>query len=294
MRNQAARKGGLDISLFKLLAERHPSAVVELAHQYRMNEDIMYLSNKLVYEDKLKSGAEGVARQRLEVPGSEALREEKEWVRDLLNPRCVRGLVVCTRELADQRCGPHSRAVVFVDTDLLPARERKKGSLIENEMEARLVDEVRSPYCSPPHHCTDASRPHLQTTSALVRCGVAESQIGIIALYRQQIKLISRKLSHLPDVEILTADRSQGRDKTCIIMSLTRSNPEGQVRLSPLPPSSLPPRSTCLLTPRASRSATSSVTGVASTSASLGLNRNSSSLVRGRLWIVRRRPTWSI
>lgn len=73
----------------------------------------------------------------------------------------------------------------------------------------------------------------LQTADALVRCGVAETDIGVIALYRQQIKLINRKLEHLPNVEVLTADRSQGRDKSCIIMSLTRSNTEGQVsRLS--------------------------------------------------------------
>lgn len=74
------------MSLFKLLAEKHPSAVVELAHQYRMNDDIMHLSNKLVYEDKLKIGSAGVATQRLTLPKPEALEGEKQWLRDLLDP----------------------------------------------------------------------------------------------------------------------------------------------------------------------------------------------------------------
>lgn len=79
------------------------------------------------------------------------------------------------------------------------------------------------------------------------------SHIGIIALYRQQIKLIASKVIEFDEVEVLTADKSQGesfimwpillyinhvygaatksgRDKEVIIMSLTRSNETGHVR----------------------------------------------------------------
>lgn len=124
-----------------------------------------------------------------------------------------------------------SRKVVFVDTDPLgaAAKERKSGPLIENEMEARLVQQVRqldpSPSLTP---LTDLPA-FSQTTEALLLAGVPQDHLGVIALYRQQIKLISRKLELYPDVEVLTADRSQGRDKECILMSLTRSNEEGQV-----------------------------------------------------------------
>jgi len=68
-----------------------------------------------------------------------------------------------------------------------------------------------------------------QVTEALLRSGVTESQIGIISLYRQQIKLLSHALQDHKDIEILTADRSQGRDKECIIISMVRSNDAGQV-----------------------------------------------------------------
>lgn len=68
-----------------------------------------------------------------------------------------------------------------------------------------------------------------QTTTALLSCGVSEDRIGVITLYRQQIKLLEDLLGQYKGVEILTADKSQGRDKDCIVMSLTRSNAEKHV-----------------------------------------------------------------
>ena len=68
VKNSEARRGGLDVSLFKLLSEKHPQAVVDLSYQYRMNEDIMLLSNRLVYENRLKCGSDQVAKQGLLIP----------------------------------------------------------------------------------------------------------------------------------------------------------------------------------------------------------------------------------
>src|SRR6188768_1561157 len=49
VRSYHARKEGFDVSLFSRLCDAHPEAVANLAMQYRMNEDIMALSNELVY-----------------------------------------------------------------------------------------------------------------------------------------------------------------------------------------------------------------------------------------------------
>lgn len=53
VRNEEARKKGMAESLFKTLSETHPQSVVDLRYQYRMNLDIMNLSNTLIYGNRL-------------------------------------------------------------------------------------------------------------------------------------------------------------------------------------------------------------------------------------------------
>ena len=65
MKNPDARKGGLDVSLFRRLSDAHPDAVVDLRFQYRMNSDIMLLSNRLIYDDRLSCGNKEVASRSL-------------------------------------------------------------------------------------------------------------------------------------------------------------------------------------------------------------------------------------
>ena len=102
----------------------------------------------------------------------------------------------------------YSCKAVFVDTDNVPAQDSRVGDLTQNTTEAALVHQV---------------------TESLIGCGVREEEIGVISLYRQQIKVLSHLLQERKRVEILTADRSQGRDKECIIISMVRSNDAGQV-----------------------------------------------------------------
>lgn len=161
-----------------------------------MNEDIMLLSNKLIYEDRLRCGNEAIAKQSLQLPhratcadiGTSACGTDC-WVQDLLEER--------------------SKAV-FVDTDAVPAEETRAGDLVQNPTEAVLV---------------------AQLAQALVASGVRQHDIALITPYRQQIKLISRLMvaAGLRDVEVLTADKAQGRDKDVVLVSLVRSNDSGSV-----------------------------------------------------------------
>lgn len=105
-------------------------------------------------------------------------------------------------------CGDSTKAV-FVDTDQVPALDSRVGDLVQNETEAGLVQ---------------------QLATALVGSGVKQEDIAIITPYRQQIKLLASRIRHsMAGIEILTADKSQGRDKDCIIISLVRSNDTGSV-----------------------------------------------------------------
>lgn len=134
VRSSRARQGGLDVSLFRRLSEAHPHAVVELKHQYRMNEDVMKVSNTLIYDNKLNCGNEEVAKRSLNLRHPSALSNfhvassmecagVKCWLRDLLDSQ---------------------RRVVFVDTDSVPAKESRVGELVQNEVEAKLVAQVSS------------------------------------------------------------------------------------------------------------------------------------------------------
>ena len=89
VRNVEAQKGGLDVSLFKLLSETHPEAMTILEHQYRMNEDIMFVSNTLVYDGMLKCGNESVAKRTLQIPDTQAISLAKPWIRDVLSERYI-------------------------------------------------------------------------------------------------------------------------------------------------------------------------------------------------------------
>jgi hypothetical protein len=97
---------------------------------------------------------------------------------------------------------------VFVDTDRVPAFDSRVGDLVQNDVEGKLV---------------------YQITEAILQSGIEQRQIGVMSLYRQQIKLLSHLLQDKKDIEILTADKSQGRDKDCVIISMVRSNDYGQV-----------------------------------------------------------------
>lgn len=93
VKNDAARLGGLEESLFKTFCEKHPESVVELTYQYRMCGDIVTLSNFLIYENKLKCGNNEVFVQSLELPIQGALSQyrsesvdSKDWLEDILEP----------------------------------------------------------------------------------------------------------------------------------------------------------------------------------------------------------------
>ena len=208
VQNDEAKEGGLDISLFKMLSDNHPASVVSLEHQYRMCEDIMTLSNTLIYDGRLKCGTQAVANRTITIPDMGSLKQHHHspqsvllvdskricpnptlgscWLRDLLDPS-VRACFINTDPLF-----PQSREVI-----------ENGGSRITNPCEATLT---------------------AQLVDALLTTGVLPSEIGVMTLYRSQLALIKQSLRHRSGVEMHTADKFQGRDKEAAVLSLVRSN----------------------------------------------------------------------
>ncbi|KAF3939552.1 hypothetical protein ABW19_dt0210524 [Dactylella cylindrospora] len=205
VRSQEAKAGGLDVSLFKLLSDTHPDSVVNLEHQYRMCEEIMTLSNHLIYEGRLKCGTDKVARSSLHIPNIDALESfHKTPQVPGTQGICGSGSTPCwIKDLFKENVKAR-----FLNTDAVSAPEERKGDRIYNPVEAELTR---------------------QLVEGFLHCGVDAKEIGVVSVYRSQIKAIQHLLHGHPSVEMHTADKFQGRDKDCIIISLVRSNDKENV-----------------------------------------------------------------
>lgn len=227
VQNKEAMEGGLDISLFKLLCEAHPQAVVSLEHQYRMSADVMLLSNTFIYSGRLKCGTPAVASRKLALPkthGLLAYHQKPNQSRSGVTSPC--GGPESTSCWISRSVSPDS-PVVFINTDLISRNlDSQSGPRITNAFEVRLVT---------------------QLTLVLLSLGVAANEIGIIAFYRSQLALLRQSLASAytqtqsselaapaigagsAGVELHTADKFQGRDKEVVLVSCVRSNEDGCV-----------------------------------------------------------------
>ncbi|KAI9151817.1 DNA replication ATP-dependent helicase/nuclease DNA2 [Paramyrothecium foliicola] len=207
VRNEEAREGGLDVSLFKLLSDTHPQSVVNLSHQYRMCEDIMTLSNTLIYDGQLRCGTEALRKRKLHIPNMDRLRHRHYDASTLGLAGTPRS--ICTGQVQSQcwlRDLLQSEARVrFVNTDsMLPQiREEAHGKRIVNSAEVSIVSQI---------------------VESLLSVGVLDNEIGVMTHYRSQLFLLKEKLRGHVGVEMHTTDRFQGRDKEVVVLSLVRSN----------------------------------------------------------------------
>lgn len=205
VQSRRALEGGLDISLFRLLSEKHPDAIAMLGKQYRMCEEIMSISNALIYDGRLRCGNDTVAQRTIHFDHPAGLEQ-------------LHSSAMSCQQLSScwlQHITDPQRKVVFADTDAIGADARESlinsGKKITNRLEAVTTAQI---------------------VLALKTQGVPSSDIGVIALYRTQISLIKQLFgaASIPsDVEFDSADRFQGRDKECIIISMVRSNETGTI-----------------------------------------------------------------
>ncbi|TID30233.1 hypothetical protein CANINC_001240 [Pichia inconspicua] len=188
VRHPEAKNGGLDQSLFKILSDKHPQTVVELTLQYRMCEDIMSLSNELIYNGRLKCGSKDVAQQKLKIQNFELLP-----IRD-----------TCIEKILD----PEKRVVFVNGDDVKNIHEVIRGDKVDNPGEAAFVSAL---------------------IKVLLLGGIQGEDIGVMSFYNAQLKHFYISLKSFTDIEILTADRFQGRDKDVIIISLVRTDALGDL-----------------------------------------------------------------
>ena len=189
----AALKAGLGTTLMERIAEGKPEAVKLLTMQYRMREDIMRFSSNYFYGGRVQAAPEVRFRSILDMDVA------MEWI----DP----GKAVLQTEEADE----------------LPAHEEFVGASFGriNKAEAQLTMDTLQQYCE-----------------RIGRQRMVEERIdvGIISPYRAQVQLLRHLLMKREYfkplrrlIAVNTVDGFQGQERDVIILSMVRSNDEGQI-----------------------------------------------------------------
>ena len=151
-----AIKGGLAESVFSTLASTHPSCLVKLNRQYRMADDIMALSNRLVYNGEMRCGNESVANGKVSIKDRSILVDLPAWIQSTLDP---------------------DRRVIFIDTsaqNISSNGEKVVPNGLVNEMEAKVLSQV---------------------IKALLQVGIDPRVIGLTSPYKAQVDLMAREVA---------------------------------------------------------------------------------------------------
>ncbi|CVK89028.1 related to HCS1-DNA helicase A [Fusarium mangiferae] len=184
----------LEITLFdRLLALHGPSIKRMLTTQYRMHESIMRFPSDELYDSKLIAA-------------------------DVVKHRLLKDLEYEVQDNEDT-----NEPVIFIDTQGGDFPEKNEeddketprkgraglhGDSKSNEMEAALVQ---------------------QHVRQLVGAGVRPEDIAVVTPYNAQLAILAPLKDKFPGIELGSVDGFQGREKEAVIVSLVRSNSEGEV-----------------------------------------------------------------
>jgi DNA replication ATP-dependent helicase Dna2 len=218
--SEIAEAGGFGDSMMKCLADCHPSSVVQLTTQYRMNDAICRVASEAFYDNLLQCSGEEQKTMRLVLPqllsNIPGIADEDAcwpWLQRIIDP---------------------SNPVVFVDTDKvrttshhlsLPQQHQHTSTM--EPLEVKIGTSSRG---SIVNH-TEATFVKKIVEGLHGYGGLDLTSVGIISPFRAQIKIMESmpvmERWKYKGMEISTVDSYQGRDKPTIIMSLVRSNLNG-------------------------------------------------------------------
>lgn len=191
-----AAKQGLGISLMEKMVEMHPESVILLSIQYRMNEDIMRFSSNWFYQGKM------IASKEVKNRGILDYDKAIEWID--------------TSECIDEDN-------IDISNNKISFKEilsGQSGGRI-NKDEALLTIHILQEYLTKIGHKIIFDE---------------KIDIAIISPYRAQVRYLRKLISDTPFfqsfrkiITVNTVDGFQGRESDVVLISLVRSNDDGNI-----------------------------------------------------------------
>lgn len=198
VKSYEAMKGGLAKSLMERLVENHPEAVSLLTMQYRMNHEIMRFSNDWFYAGAMTAAPEVRYRGILDFD------TPIEWI------DTAEANLAIDADTVGENSEPTFREALFGENFGRINRDEAEFSVltlrryIEKIGKQRILDE--------------------------------RIDVGLISPYRAQVKYLRGLIKRTPFfkpfrhlVSVNTVDGFQGQERDVIIISLVRSNDEGNI-----------------------------------------------------------------
>ncbi|KAI0135949.1 DNA helicase [Hypoxylon sp. NC0597] len=193
----------LETTLFDRLLKLHgPNIKRMLTTQYRMHEKIMRFPSDELYEGRLVAA-------------------------DAVKERLLRDLEYEVKDTEDT-----SEPVIFIDTQGGDYPEKNEEEEDKDGKDGKDKDKkkatVRSMFGESKSNEMEAAlvRQHVKK---LVEAGVRAEDIAVVTPYNAQLGLLAPLKEAFPGIELGSVDGFQGREKEAVIVSLVRSNTEGEV-----------------------------------------------------------------
>ncbi|MCM1489584.1 MAG: AAA domain-containing protein [Muribaculum sp.] len=198
VKSYEAMKAGLGISLMERLVGNHPEAVTLLSMQYRMNEDIMRFSSDWFYG----------------------------------------GAMVAAPEVKFRGILDYDTAIDWIDTDQLSlsASDDDSEDISEKEFKESLAGNTFGRINKDEARLTLLTLQNYIQKIGKDRFLQERIDVGVISPYRAQVQYMRRLIKRLSffrpfrkSISVDTVDGFQGQERDVIVISMVRSNEEGNI-----------------------------------------------------------------
>lgn len=200
--DETSLKTSLETTLFdRLLALHGPSIKRMLTVQYRMHATIMAFPSATLYDEKLTAAPAVAERLLYQLPYDGVQKTD-----DTSEP-----LIFYDTQGGDY---PESEGADDAASEGDATDKKKRGRSLLSDSKSNAYEAA---LCA-------------KHVASLVAAGVHAEDIAVITPYNAQLSLLAARIKPVhPAVELGSVDGFQGREKEAVIVSLVRSNGEGEV-----------------------------------------------------------------